>query len=176
MLQVPKLASVNVSEGTVYSMRFDNRCGWAVAIVSDATGMLSITSDWGNWSFRWNLRGMPDGCTLTQFLPQCDGDYVARKMLGSTQQYDPDATERAWKARICELRRERVLGHDEAREAWNEIAAFDWEQRESYPDIPAICEPWEMIRMADSTEYTAITKIVWPAFREVLRDRAKAAA
>lgn len=177
MLEIPKVASVNVSEGTVYTLRFDNTFGWAVVVVSDATGMLAITSDWGEWAFRWNLRGMPEGHTLTQFLATTDGDYVARKFLGAAaREYDPDGTKREWKAQICRLRREGMINRLDARAAWSEVADFDFEQRETFPDVPFIEEPWEMSQSRDTNEYRAITRIVWPAFRDVLRDRAKAAA
>jgi hypothetical protein len=65
-----------------YSFRATSGFGWALCTVNDGTGELLITSDWGDWSHRWDPRpeclGHP---TLTAFLGERgDVDYIARKL------------------------------------------------------------------------------------------------
>lgn len=81
---VHKFACTKVSTGaTTYHLRPDPDeplAGWALATVNDATGELAIQSDWGNWSFRWNIDhlGQP---SLTHFIGRREGcHYLADKL------------------------------------------------------------------------------------------------
>jgi hypothetical protein len=53
--------------------------GWAVITVNEVTGMLQISSDWGNWNFRWACPGEP----FKKFLVglERDPDYLFGKLL-----------------------------------------------------------------------------------------------
>ena len=99
-----------------YTFHADDRFGWAICTVNDATGELAITSDWGNWSHIWNPRhlGRP---SLTHFIgDRSDYDYLANKLLGRADCWvlDADATIAKWRRRLAEQRLEagRRYGRD----------------------------------------------------------------
>jgi hypothetical protein len=91
-----------------YRFRANDRSGWAICTVNDATGELAITSDWGNWSYIWNPRhlGRP---SLTHFIgDRSDYDYLANKLLGRADCWvlDADATIATWRKRLAAQRLE----------------------------------------------------------------------
>jgi hypothetical protein len=91
-----------------YTFRADDRFGWAICTVNDATGELAITSDWGNWSHIWNPQhlGRP---SLTHFIgDRSDCDYLANKLLGRAACWvlDADATIKKWRRCLVEQRLE----------------------------------------------------------------------
>lgn len=63
----------------------DARFGWAVITVNERIGMLQVSSDWGNWNFRWSAPGMP----FKEFLIQMavDPDYLIGKLTQDVRQY-----------------------------------------------------------------------------------------
>ena len=108
----PRLSLVSTQTATTYSFRaapgtFD----WACCTVNDATGELLITSDWGNWSHRWNAHPEALGApTLTVFIgDRGDVDYLARKLQNEGTggvRFSGAATARALRQRLCERRLE----------------------------------------------------------------------
>ena len=91
--------------------------GWAIFFLDDA-GCFTALSDYGDWSHRWPMAGMPKGMGLREFLLGCDDDYVLRK-IAPTREYDEDGTEKAIKEMILGMRREKQLDAEEAREEWD---------------------------------------------------------
>ena len=41
--------------------------GWAIFFL-DETGCFAALSDYGDWSYRWNQRGLPEKLTFRHFL------------------------------------------------------------------------------------------------------------
>ena len=141
-----------VAEGSV------DRSGWACCTVNDATGELSITSDWGNWAYRWNVQHLGRGSdqkvvTLTYFLSdRTSYDYLACKLCNRDEenQFDGDKTLAACREALLRARRnwmntdERLwlrethrfaddqepLDKDLARQLWDE-------------DLPSLCRDAE---------------------------------
>jgi hypothetical protein len=83
---IPPQPLILVSTSTPATYRFettgDGFRSWALCTVNDTTGELCITSDWGNWSYRWSADpghlGFP---TLAAFIGTRGGvDYLARKL------------------------------------------------------------------------------------------------
>ncbi len=108
----PKLKLVSVSSAVTYRFEPEGReFGWALCTVNDATGELSIQSDWGNWSHRWNTNPSHLGApTLTHFIADREAwDYLAAKLLGrrNCHEWDPAATVREFRKRLVESRLER---------------------------------------------------------------------
>ena len=92
-----ELASSTLGTADVYSFRFKR--GWAIFTVNDATGEFFITSDWGDWTHRWNIDAL--GCpTLTEFIRRGDCHYLAGKLgyckgVNGTKELDLEATKKA---------------------------------------------------------------------------------
>jgi hypothetical protein len=113
------LTLVATVQATTYEFRGD-RMGWALCTVNDATGELSIQSDWGRWAHRWNARPENLGApTLTAFIAtrSCI-DYLARKLQNegtSGRRWSGEATARALQHKLCERRLEDGRERLEAR-------------------------------------------------------------
>ncbi len=110
---LPKsLPLTSTTTATTYSFKEPDHYGhWAIATVNDRTGELQITSDWGNWAFRWSADpthlGMP---TLTHFIGyRGDAHYLANKLTTreSRENFDPHATVIALKKRLIAARMEQ---------------------------------------------------------------------
>lgn len=92
---------------------------WALCTVNDATGELLITSDWGNWSYRWDPSPRSLGAqTLTAFIGnRGDVDYLARKLQReghAGRSFSAEKTATELRQRLCEVRlahgREQIEG------------------------------------------------------------------
>lgn len=116
-----RLSLVSTQTATTYSFRAaPGTFGWACCTVNDATGELLITSDWGNWSHRWDPRPSCLGApTLTAFIgTRGDVDYLARKLQGggnrAGRRWSAEETARALRHQLCDRRledgRERIEG------------------------------------------------------------------
>lgn len=90
--------------------------GWAIFFL-DEIGCFAALSDYGDWSYRWNIRGLDEGVTFRHFLLQCDDDYILRK-IAPIQEYDPESTLQGIKETILGMRREKQLTKEEARDEW----------------------------------------------------------
>jgi hypothetical protein len=99
----------SVSTATTYRFVSSEQLGgWACCTVNDATGELTITSDWGNWGHRWHVDhlGRP---TLTAFIgDRGGGDYLANKLLrGDGWRFSAEKTTQELRRRIVERRLRR---------------------------------------------------------------------
>lgn len=110
------LKLTGTSPATAYHFRpaVSNGCGWAICTVNDATGELQIMSDWGDWSYRWNVSALgPDSSTgepLTRFLadPGHKHDhYLADKLTSSDrskrESFDGEQTVEALREHLVDL-------------------------------------------------------------------------
>jgi hypothetical protein len=90
--------------------------GWANCTVNDATGELSIQSDWGSWAHGWSPDPRHLGApSLTAFIGnRCDVDYLARKLQREGQggrRWSPVMTARSLRGQLC--RRRLGDGHEQ---------------------------------------------------------------
>ena len=83
------------SVATSYGYRFTDYSGWAIFTVNDSTGELSLQSDWGNFSYRWNTGALGKGKTLTTFLAGTNSHYVAEKFGVVSTELDESETRKA---------------------------------------------------------------------------------
>ena len=98
----------------------DRISGWAIVFL-DSIGCFAAVSDFGSWGYRWSSFGPKD---FREFLIGCDAQYVRRK-IAPEEEYDGEATLKAVKERICELRRTGSLDRIQARIEWNRLAEYD---------------------------------------------------
>jgi hypothetical protein len=153
---------------------------WAIAIVHDATGCLSLVTDYGNWSMRWNAWGMPrraDGrrATLHEFLADAGTDYVLSKVMDLKQRerVSRKKTIEYMKERILERRRGGGCSREAARDAWNALEDYDPtspDQDEAYPpsEVQAVVsDAWECFMHAPTTDALAFREM-WPELRKLI--------
>lgn len=101
-----------IAGGVTYSFKTSGPwVSWALCTVNDATGELLITSDWGNWSHRWNTDPRSLGHpTLTAFIGERgDVDYLARKLQREGRgglAFSAGATVKELRRLLCERRLE----------------------------------------------------------------------
>lgn len=171
--------SVHISNPVTYSFRFKDYATWANFTINDATGEFSVQSDWGCWSYRWHTDSLGKNNTLTQFLLQCDADYIVRKFATSRvpdlqDETDPEETLKSIRARICEARRVHNIRKDEARKHWYEAESFvnsgDCNLDNMDSDLYRFLdEPWDYIATKKSHRYMFLTRRLIPFFQAWLR-------
>jgi hypothetical protein len=91
--------------------RYDVRDGfdnWAVIMLDEAGGVVSIQSAYGNWGYHWTHHGCK---SLKHFLPKMDNWYLVNKLTNGARDFDGEATLKQFtkgaKQTIIETRRER---------------------------------------------------------------------
>lgn len=106
--------------------------GWFIAFMDNA-GCLSVQSDYGDYAYRWNMRGMPtvaDGSrlqTMREFVAgqlSRDPHYVLAK-FASRSVYNCAKTAENVKRELIELRRARgKFSKEEAAAEWDLVEAL----------------------------------------------------
>lgn len=140
--------------------------GWWVAFVDDA-GCLSVQSDFGDYSYRWNMCGMPerDGqrIGLREFLLDVGSDYVLNKFAGRTE-FDDVGTLKAVKLRIIEQRKDASLDADGAREEWDLATRLlsNASGGDAWVSHTTLEEPWNELGNRFPREATAFMERIWP--------------
>jgi hypothetical protein len=143
--------------------------GWAI-IFLDETGCFAALSDYGNWSYRWNQRGIPEGTTFRHFLLQCDDDYILRK-IAPQQEFDAEKTQASIKEFILGMRREKQLTAGEAREEWenadNVNSEYEFGRWRDYTELP---DSGELYCMKYPEDARAFLKHAMPRLRELIKN------
>jgi len=171
------------SLAVTYSFKADNGLGWALCTLNEGTGEVLITSDWGNWSHRWDVSnlGVP---TLTEFVAKGDVDYLARKLCPKdrVRRFSSTNTIDAFKHLLCKRRLQdgragsrnprRQLTKSGARSLWHEL-----EYLEDYEDskdlfvhraceldelLKFVAEPYEHLEYELTGEFLALRDTVLP--------------
>jgi hypothetical protein len=146
--------------------------GWAI-IFLDETGCFAALSDYGDWSYRWNQRGLPEETTFRHFIIQCEDDYILRK-IAPKQEYDDEATLQAVRETILGMRREKQLTAEEARDEWelpdlheglcDEYQFWGWANQTELPDTH------ELTCYKYSEQARAFIKHSLPRLREAIKN------
>jgi len=198
-VKLPTLAATGVSTAVAYHFKCTNGMGWAICTINDATGELSVQSDWGTWAYRWNVRALGEsttreGCqvTLEEFIGARDpyGDpphygpsnYLADKLMprDQRQEFSEDKTVDEILRRIIERRREEFIGADDARELYDAAKALrsetDLRDFVNRADEDAELPQWafdrcEDIRYAPTHVYFILRDVIIPALILAVRER-----
>lgn len=98
--------------------------------LDDATGQVSIQSEYGDYAYRWTSIGK---ATLAEFLCSLDMDYFMNKAaIGAWQEIDFDGTINQLKSQILDYRREQNWDggstKEKARAAWDEVESIDHDE------------------------------------------------
>jgi hypothetical protein len=141
---VHKLKLTSTTAATAYSFRReDGQHGdWAICTVNDATGELSIQSDWGSWTHRWGSDPKHLGApTLTAFIADRSScHYLAGKLSAeegrqAARRFDAEATIAEFRGLLLERRKDDAkrdrrrgggfLDRETARYIWDELGRLD---------------------------------------------------
>ncbi len=153
---VKKLKLDAITTATSYSFRREDGLhgDWAICTVNDATGELSIQSDFGNWSHRWGANPKHLGApNLTAFIADRSScHYLADKLSPSdgrqaARMFDGEATVAEFRGMLIERRREdgqwgsrpatpyrsrSWLDRDTARTLWDELGRLDLDNADAF--------------------------------------------
>lgn len=147
--------------------------GWWIAFLDDA-GCLSVQSDFGDYSYRWNMRGMPerDGklIGLREFLLTTGADYVLGK-FATRSEFDDEGSLKAVRKEILDRRRAGECDADWARSEWD-IATEHLDGTRSGDDWireTAIDEPWFLLGNRYPQQATAFMDRIWPRIVAAIR-------
>lgn len=145
--------------------------GWYIAFLDDA-GCFSVQSDWGDYSHRWPMSGMPEGKNLVQFLADCNDEHYVLAKIASRTWFDADRTRDA----LLEVLQEMLnSGHvtpvdfEEEKDNIDRIrdqASFDEWYRDSELGLD---EAWRFIHMDYEPQARAFMKEVWPRLVEQMK-------
>lgn len=104
---------------------------WAIILISERGGVVSIQSDYGEWGHCWPSHGSP---SLKHFLcrPDLHQEYLLRKFAKQKTHFNCEATVMRLKQDILEQRREdrRGMSKEKARRLFDaiDVAQADWSQ------------------------------------------------
>ena len=185
MTQFPtlQLQSAHISKPVTYSFRFEEYGTWCNVTINEQTGEFHIASDWGTWSHRWHVNSIGPN-TLTEFLLQCDPDYIVRKFrLNEPKDLvdvrDDEATWEGIREYICAERRAKRITKKEARQYWYEGDAWVHDENCDVENIEFDLsqflgsEPWEFIRDKKSYNYEFLVFRLIPFLQKWLTDHLK---
>lgn len=199
---VRKLKLARTSMAISYSFqREDGLHGdWAICTVNDATGELSIQSDWGNWSHRWGTDPKHLGSpTLTAFIADRSScHYLADKLSPSegrqaARMFDAEATIAEFRGMVLERRREDAhrtrgrggfLDRETARHLWDELGRLNHDNADEFlrgfyeiEDASKFIseEPYHLLASCPTPAYLVLLHGILPALVETIRARAEQA-
>lgn len=184
-IHMPKLKTRSFSAQTAkaYSFSFEPY-GWAIFTINDTSGEFSIQSDWGNWSYRWNVKHLGESTKtdspLTHFIAdRSEASYLVNKLYygRDNDRYSPEKTEQEWKRIIIQNRRDGWCTKEEARAAWDELEYVDFDTPDTaynttceMSHLPEMLDPvWEFFFREPLPEATILEYHLLPFFIEYLR-------
>jgi hypothetical protein len=167
-----------VSSTEKFDFKF-NPSGWAIVFIDDETGVVSMQTDWGNYSYRWGSPGGP----LKEFLLKCDASYLIGKFAqGERDYFDQGETRKECLKRVLEKRRFRWITSSEAREAYDEVKKMDLDSPEAvfytiqdqaptfYEKVLCECSYDLPIIKDYSPRVVGFFREVWPLIKHQLRE------
>lgn len=91
--------------------------------MEEATGQVSVYSDYGDWSYRWTAIG---DTTLPEFVAGLDSQYAGGKFLGAALRvFSVESTVELIRRHILELRRDATYTKDFAATEWEQVGYLE---------------------------------------------------
>lgn len=139
-----------------------------VITLQPSTGFVSVQSSWHpelNGCHYWSARGSED---LKTFLVGLHRDYTVGKLFkgNALEEFDLEKSQDSARKDVIELRRDRAIDAEQARDLWNDI-----DNCETIDDIArlSIDEAWRNIQMNEKPCVAWFWDDVWAAFIAHLR-------
>ena len=95
---------------------------WAHISIDEETGVVAITSSYGDYTYIWRSIGTD---TLLEFVCGLNFDYAMGKFLGQRSCFDAKATIKSYREAILEYRLRWDIEEDDARKYWNELGEIE---------------------------------------------------
>lgn len=108
MIAEPKIEK---SQCERYSIRLPKMEGWSEIMLIESTGLVSIASDYGSWSYFWSHHGCK---SLKHFLLQIDKHYAWEKFTNAKRTYDHYKTVQDLKEVITQRHIDGLISKDKA--------------------------------------------------------------
>jgi hypothetical protein len=149
---------------------------WATITLddTDGAGIVSILSDFGNWSNAWPSRNRGPR-SLARFVAQIDDGYITGKM-GAEDDFDTDATAANVRDHILHARRDHDSDRrgewdaDRAREEYDLVrAVLIPEGFESWQNQTTIADAWEFYHTVPNRAFTAFLRVFGGRMRAACR-------
>lgn len=123
--QLPVIKFEQKGGTELYDIRFSD-FSWAFLLINEEIGIVSIVSDYGNWSAVW----MPKHHgrqSLKHFIAEGDCDYLAKKLMRDEdrRQFNCDRTIDRIKEQLLSSRRDGSIEADEARSLYDDIEGME---------------------------------------------------
>lgn len=140
-MKVPEFAMVQTGRSAALAFHFRSApaapsifgSGWALCTLNNRTGELTVCSDWGDWTHRWNVDHLGSPSLLHFIGDRTRGShsYIAEKLCKrqEREQFSPEKTVAEWRRCILERRREgwRLMPREVARQLWDELGEIERE-------------------------------------------------
>ncbi|HEX2678682.1 MAG TPA: hypothetical protein VHM19_18645 [Polyangiales bacterium] len=156
---------------------------WCTFIVIDDPARrqftLAIDGSYGSYAYTWSH----PGSSFHKFLRGLDWHYASKKLTqGERDVLDPEETTKEIRRRVCELRREKRITAERAREEWerghveDQLSAYEWWNG---ADSKLFDQAHECIAYKPGPRFEqcrAMYEKFWKAFAEQLGEEASVAA
>jgi hypothetical protein len=164
----------SIEKTTVECYKIRHYRGYADITVDSlgTKGRISISSDWGNYSYFWGACG----CSFKQFLININIEYVADK-FGADRWFDIESTIKFYKERVKESRSDGTISKEDAKDILFEINSLkECSNRDEFMISISDCN--KLMRFFDhcpemindiSHQFKNFWKIIWPIFINQLK-------
>ena len=170
--------SVKKSTCEKYFLRFnDPSCIWAEIVIDD-DGTFNAQSDNGDFQYIWRNHGRK---SFKHFILELarDSHYFLKK-VSECSYFDADATEKLWKSKVIEYRKDYTLSKERARELWDNIVdLFSGICDKTYIEIKVyesdmfegIEEPWYDFELINDYPHGAkhFANVIMPEFAKIIK-------
>jgi hypothetical protein len=170
-----KLKSATKTTTEKLDFRF-SPSGYVTMFLDDETGMVSMQTDWDDFSYRWGAIG---DRTLKQFLAGCDNGYLMDKFC-RRDYFDLDVTKKKMLAHLKDVQWE--LSKEQIKECEHQIKELSPNNQDELYHIIDISAPavYELVydddlygvpaHMDYKPRHICFFEDVWPMVREKLKE------
>jgi hypothetical protein len=129
-----------------------------------------VVSDYGNYAYRWNARGLGGNRDIREFVVNCDNGYLMSK-LAPRDEYDGRKTLKAVRRYILDKRKDGSLDAADAREEWDLLRHSGLDSDYDFArwlDKTKICDAYEMACYTPSAQVLAFFERAWPRLKALI--------
>lgn len=158
------MTKVTYNTTTLQEILVRSSNSWAKLQWDARSGQVTITSDYGHWSYYWYSIGTQ---TLAKFLSGLDHDYMGNKMLGTNMYVfnEAETAQAIWKE-IVRNRRDKVFSKSKARTEFENLQYFAdgeydfrmWVENSTIPDA------WDCSRTTTNPTWMNFWNRMWIPF------------